>query len=114
MGQLVHVHSTVRLTLAIELDHGPVRLRNVQCHVVSGVETVLIRRDVLKTLGLDSLTLLESRRATREIKQNQSPFMLPSADNPENEEKFALDDDVPIADELSQTELDTALNEMIA
>ena len=65
VGHLVDVHSTVRLTLEIELDHGPVCLRNVQCHVVSGVETVLIGRDVFKTLGLHPLTFLESCRATQ-------------------------------------------------
>jgi len=47
VGKLVDVHSTVRLTLEIQLDHGPVCLRNVQCHVVSGVETVLFGQDVL-------------------------------------------------------------------
>ena len=63
VGQLLHVLSTVRLILEIKLDHGPACLRVVLCRVVSGVETVLIGRHILKTLGLDPLTLLESRRA---------------------------------------------------
>jgi len=100
--------------MEIVLDHGPVCLRNLQCHVVSDVEIILIGRDILKNLAVDPLTLPDSRRATREIKEIESPCMLPSADAPENEEKFELDDDFPIADRLSKTELDTGLNIMIA
>ena len=44
VGQLVDVHSTVRWTLEIKLDHRPICLRNLQYYVVSGVETVLIGR----------------------------------------------------------------------
>jgi hypothetical protein len=39
--------------------------------------------------------------------------MSSSAKTSENEEKFDLDDNLPIPDELSETELDTILNEMI-
>jgi hypothetical protein len=57
--------------------------------------------------------LPENRRATGEIK-DRVPYISPSAGTPENEEKVNLDNDVPIADKLSETELDTALNEMFA
>jgi hypothetical protein len=57
------------------------------CHVVFVVDTVLVGRDVLKTLGLDPLTVLESRRATGEIKEIEFPYMSPIADTPDNEEK---------------------------
>jgi len=60
VGQLVDVDSTVRLTLEIELDHGPVCLRHFQCHVVSGVETVLLVRDVLKLWVLIPLHCLRA------------------------------------------------------
>jgi hypothetical protein len=102
------------LNLEIELDHGPIRLRSVKYHIVSGVETVLTGRDILKTLGLDPLILLESRQATGEIKEIEFPYMSPGPDTAENAGKFDLDDDVPIAEELLDTELCTALNEMIA
>jgi hypothetical protein len=36
-----------------------------------------------------------------------------SADTPKNEVKFDLNDDVPVDDELSQTDLDTTRNEVI-
>jgi len=74
----------------------------------------LYGRLVLKTLELDPLTLLESARAIKEIKEIEFPCISPSPDTPGNEEKIDLDDDVPIADKLSETELDTVLNEMIA
>jgi len=41
----------------------------VQCHVASDLEAVFIEPDVLKTLGLDALALLESRQATGETKE---------------------------------------------
>jgi len=79
-------------------------LRNVQCHVVSRVETVLIGPDVLKILGFDPVTLLESRQATLEIKEIVFPHISPGANTHENEGNFDLDDDVPFADELSETD----------
>lgn len=39
--------------------------------------------------------------------------MSPNSDTPESEEKFDLDGDVSIADELSGTEFDTPLSKMI-
>jgi hypothetical protein len=47
------------------------------------------------------------------MKEIEFPYMSPSADTPENQEKMDLGDNVPLSEKPAETGLDTALNEMI-
>jgi hypothetical protein len=50
-------HFETRLDVEIELAAGPVDLRKIPCYIPDGeMEVVLIGRDVLKTLGIDTPT----------------------------------------------------------
>ena len=76
------------------------------------MEVVLIGRDVLKTLGIDPLTQVEDLRVAKELKEITFPSDFSKCKK--EKQSTEVDDEIPIADELSEVELDAALTEMIA
>ena len=83
----------------------------IPCYVADGeMEVVMIGRDVLKTLGIEPLTQLKELRAAGELKEITFPY---DSSKSKEEERFKeIDDEVPIAEELAEVELDAAITEI--